>query len=112
MASTPRACATHFPAAVRQGLLFVRPTALPHAHDAHAHTAAVAEAVADEARIPTIPELDTDEGWNCQVGGRARNTSFMAAACARHLLHLLHGWAFLHARMRTRTRVCMPYITA
>lgn len=66
---TPRACATAFPCAVKQGLLFVKPTALPSAllpsgTPNGALDTRLAEAVAQEEQIIQVPELD--EGWVSQ----------------------------------------------
>ncbi|GLI64211.1 hypothetical protein VaNZ11_007404, partial [Volvox africanus] len=69
---TPRACAVAYHAAERQGLLFVLPKPLPPAllpnGDANASLGeALMEAVAEEARIPLVPELDErDCKWVCQ----------------------------------------------
>jgi hypothetical protein len=52
-AANPRACATAFPCAVRQGLLFVRPKPL-------------SEAAADESTIPIVDEFEDPE-WVTQV---------------------------------------------
>jgi phenylpropionate dioxygenase-like ring-hydroxylating dioxygenase large terminal subunit len=52
-AANPRACATAFPCAVRQGLLFVRPKPL-------------SEAAADESTIPIVDEFEDTE-WVTQV---------------------------------------------
>lgn len=70
---TPRACAVAYHAAVRQGLLFVLPKPLPPAllpsgtaNDSLVE--ALTEAVAAEARIPLVPELEeTDGNWISQV---------------------------------------------
>jgi len=58
-ASNPRACATAFPCAVRQGLLFVRPKPVTGASPA------------DESTIPIVDELEDPE-WVTQVGGWVR----------------------------------------
>ncbi|GIL72273.1 hypothetical protein Vretimale_426 [Volvox reticuliferus] len=69
---TPRACAVAYHAAERQGLLFVLPKPLPPAllPNGAANASleeALIEAVAEEARIPLVPELDEVDGkWVCQ----------------------------------------------
>ncbi|KAG2491183.1 hypothetical protein HYH03_010394 [Edaphochlamys debaryana] len=69
---TPRACATAYHAAERQGLLFVLPKPLPPALLTKGGTnpdlaAALAMAVAEEARIPLVPELEEPGGkWLSQ----------------------------------------------
>lgn len=49
--SAPRACAAAFPAAVRQGLLFVRPKTLAQG------------GAPDEALVPVVEEFDSQDGW-------------------------------------------------
>ncbi|EFJ51773.1 hypothetical protein VOLCADRAFT_87282 [Volvox carteri f. nagariensis] len=69
---TPRACAVAFHAAERQGLMFVLPRPLPSALLPNGAAngclgEALAEAVAEETRIPLVPELDEPNGkWIAQ----------------------------------------------
>ncbi|GLC61279.1 hypothetical protein PLESTB_001739000 [Pleodorina starrii] len=70
---SPRACATAYPAAERQGLLFVLPRPLPPAlqpsgaANSGQLAEALAEAAAAESRIPLVPELEEPGGkWVSQ----------------------------------------------
>lgn len=72
--SNARACAVAYPCAVRQGLLWVRPTPLPSPLVGDSGAAA-AQQLLDTSDIPIVPELE-EEGWASQVvapmgGGRA-----------------------------------------
>ncbi|WIA12495.1 hypothetical protein OEZ85_012528 [Tetradesmus obliquus] len=75
--ATPRACATAYPCVVRQGLLFVKPAALPKrpvASDDSSSSSSSAGAgvhadaggsTADAAGLPLVPEFD-DPAWLVQ----------------------------------------------
>jgi hypothetical protein len=62
--NTPRACAVAYPCAVRQGLLFVQPTALPNVLSSDWGAAAAA---VDTSDIPIVEELEQGQGWIASV---------------------------------------------
>ncbi|KAI8476799.1 MAG: hypothetical protein J3K34DRAFT_455631 [Monoraphidium minutum] len=94
-ASNPRACATAYPCAVRQGLLFVRPKTL------------LEGGAPDEGSIPTVPELE-DPGWVSQ--DTFRDVPYDWSTLMENVLDASHV-PFTHHKSISNRAVLGDYVT-
>ncbi|GFR45544.1 hypothetical protein Agub_g6937, partial [Astrephomene gubernaculifera] len=117
---TPRACATAYPAAERQGLLFVLPKPLPPPLRLAASAggsggapnadlaAALAEAAEAEARIPLVTELEEPGGGGWVAQDVWRDLPYDWSTLMENVLDSSHVPFTHHASMSNRD-VIGPY---
>eukprot|EP00877_Chromochloris_zofingiensis_P009457 jgi/Chrzof1/4765/Cz14g25130.t1_PAO4[v5.2] len=112
---SPRACATAYPCAVRQGLLFVKPKPLPNPIISSKSAAAVngsgsstslLPAVADESDIPIVEEL---EDPNCVAQDTWRDIPYDWSTLMENVLDASHV-PFTHHKSISNRNIVGDYL--